>query len=70
MARLLGLDVGTTATKAVLIDESGNVLKQASSEYTLSAPRPLWAEQDPADWVRAVKKCLAAIGERSRTRSA
>jgi len=64
MARLLGLDVGTTATKAVLIDESGSVLKQASSEYTLSAPRPLWAEQDPADWVRAANECLVVIGER------
>lgn len=64
MAKLLGIDVGTSATKAVLIDETGRVLKQASSSYPLHAPQPLWAEQDPLDWKRAVDECLAEIGDR------
>ena len=64
MAKLLGIDVGTSATKAVLIDERGRVLKQASAEYPLSTPRPGWAEQDPAHWALAASQCLAEIGER------
>ncbi|MCH7904546.1 MAG: xylulokinase [Armatimonadetes bacterium] len=65
MARLLGIDVGTSGAKAVLIDESGAVLRQASSPYELSTPQPRWAEQDPADWVRGVLECIAQIGESS-----
>lgn len=64
MAKLLGIDVGTTATKAVLIDETGLVLKQASHGYPLHTPQPLWAEQDPHDWTKAVDACVAEIGER------
>ena len=50
MAYLLGLDVGTSGAKALLIDETGRVLAAATTEYPLYTPRPLWAEQDPADW--------------------
>ena len=64
MARLIGIDVGTSATKAVLIDETGRVIKQASAEYPLQTPRPLWAEQDPADWKAAIETCLQELGEK------
>ncbi|MGB5933686.1 MAG: xylulokinase [Anaerolineae bacterium] len=50
MAYLLGIDVATTGTKALLIDEKGNVVASATKEYPLSIPRPLWSEQDPSDW--------------------
>ncbi|MCX7800418.1 MAG: xylulokinase [Fimbriimonadales bacterium] len=63
MARLLGIDVGTSGTKAVLIDETGAVLAQASAEYPISTPRPLWSEQDPEDWWRGVESCLRQIGQ-------
>lgn len=63
MAKLLGIDVGTSGCKVVLIDESGRLIKQASAEYSLSIPRPLWSEQDPADWWTGVQACLNAIGE-------
>ncbi len=63
MARLLGIDVGTTSTKAVLIDDKGQIIKQASADYPLHTPRPTWAEQDPADWANAIHKCLEEIGE-------
>lgn len=50
MAYLLGIDVATTGAKALLIDERGKVVASATKEYPLSIPRPLWSEQDPADW--------------------
>lgn len=63
MAKLLGIDVGTSACKAVLIDEYGAVLKQASAEYPLEVPQPLWSQQNPEDWWNGVQACLAQIGE-------
>ncbi|MFO7697823.1 MAG: xylulokinase [Anaerolineae bacterium] len=53
MSYLMGIDVGTTGTKTLLIDDTGKVLASATSEYPMYTPRPLWAEQDPEDWWRA-----------------
>ncbi|HSN75260.1 MAG TPA: xylulokinase, partial [Anaerolineae bacterium] len=47
---LLGLDISTTGAKALLIDAAGAVVGSATSPLHLSTPRPLWSEQDPADW--------------------
>lgn len=47
---LLGIDVSTTATKALLIDEAGAVVAVGVSEYPFETPRPLWSEQDPRLW--------------------
>jgi xylulokinase len=58
MAYLLGIDVSTTATKALVIDERGAVIATASEDYAFYTPRPLWAEQDPADWWRA---CVSVV---------
>jgi len=66
MACVLGIDVSTTATKAVLIDETGSVRGVAASEYGFDVPRPLWSEQDPRLWwdgtVAAIGSVLAATG--------
>ncbi len=63
---LLGLDVSTTATKALLIDEAGAVAAVAASEYSFETPRPLWSEQDPALWwegtVQSIRALLAESG--------
>jgi xylulokinase len=59
MPAFLGLDVSTTATKAVLVDERGNVLGVGSSAYGLETPRPRWAEQDPDLWCRAAQESIA-----------
>jgi xylulokinase len=63
---VIGIDVSTTATKAVLIDGEGAVRAIASSEYGFSQPRPLWSEQDPHLWwngaVGAVRRVLAEGG--------
>ena len=50
MTYLLGIDVSTTATKALLIDEQGEVVAVAATEYEFDTPHPLWSEQDPALW--------------------
>jgi xylulokinase len=66
MGVVLGLDVSTTATKAVLVDGAGAVVATASSEYSFKVPRPLWSEQDPALWwaaaLNAIPRALAAAG--------
>src|SRR5271155_1429145 len=55
----LGIDVGTGGTRAVVVDEQGNVLASASSEHKpFRAPHPGWAEQDPEDWRRAAQEAI------------
>jgi xylulokinase len=66
MALVLGIDVSTTATKAILVDPEGTVRGSGSAEYGLSTPHPLWSEQDPALWWsatgEAIPRALAAAG--------
>jgi xylulokinase len=56
---LLGLDVGTSALKALVVSERGDVRERAEYEYPLSTPRLGWSEQDPEDWWRAARQALA-----------
>ncbi len=49
-AYLLGIDVGTTGSKALLIDADGVVKASATTEYPMFTPQPLWSEQNPGDW--------------------
>ena len=58
---LVGLDVGTTAVKAVAISRDGEVVARAEEEYPLATPRPGWAEQDPEEWWAATERALAAL---------
>lgn len=66
MAYLMGIDVGTTGTKVLLIDPQGAIVARANHEYPLDTPRPLWAEQDPAHWWEAtcagIREVLAQPG--------
>lgn len=61
MAFILGLDVSTTGSKALLIDRKGMVLGTASSPHMLSTPKPLWSEQDPEMWWQAVIKSIRNV---------
>ena len=61
MGVLLGLDVGTGGARAVAVNESGNVVAEASSEYPLHSPRPGWTEQDPEDWWEGAKGALGKV---------
>ena len=63
----LGIDIGTSGTKCVIIDTRGQVVADATVEHPVSYPKPGWAEQDPEDWwtstVAAVKQaCASAAG--------
>ena len=69
MQHLLGLDVGTSGTKAVLIDTAGTVVGTATEEYALSTPQPLWSEQDPLDWWRATRRALSRVVRESGLQS-
>ncbi len=62
MGIFLGIDTGTSGTKAVLIDETGKLLASDLHEYALSTPRPQWAEQHPdTDWWSAVIKAIQGV---------
>ena len=50
---LIGVDIGTTGAKTILMDSSGRQLASATEEYPLSNPQPKWSEQDPERWVQA-----------------
>ena len=50
MRYLIGIDLGTSATKTVLFDEEGGIVASASQEYPLYQPQNGWAEQRPEDW--------------------
>jgi len=68
MSAYLGIDVGTSAVKAVLLRESGEVTDQASAPLEVSRPRPLWSEQDPDDWWRATDAAVRQLAARGATR--
>jgi xylulokinase len=58
---LVGLDVGTTAVKAIAVTPAGEVVASAEEGYPLSTPHPGWSEQDPDHWVSASEKALARL---------
>ena len=57
----LGIDLGTSGVKAVLIDDRGAVVAQAQAPLAVSRPHPLWSEQDPADWWAATDAAVLAL---------
>ena len=50
----IGLDLGTSALKLLLMDEGGRILNIVTKEYPLEFPQPGWSQQSPDDWLRAV----------------
>ena len=65
MNYLIGIDIGTSATKTVLFDEEGRVAASASQEYPLYQPHNGWAEQDPHDWRDAALETLRRVMDES-----
>ena len=49
----IGIDLGTSSVKILLVDEAGAILKTVTNDYPLSFPNPGWSEQEPADWWQA-----------------
>ena len=62
----LGLDIGTSGVKAVLIDERGAIAAQGADSLEVSRPQPGYSEQAPADWWRATVNAVRALPARSR----
>jgi len=61
---LLGIDLGTSSVKCVLVSETGQVLAAAQREYPICTPRPGWAEQEPQAWWQATADASAEEVER------
>lgn len=70
MGVTLGIDIGTSGTKALAIDERGAILASASAEYPCDHPRPGWSEQAPELWWDATIKAVADVLARARLRPA
>ncbi|MBS8262125.1 xylulokinase [Roseibium polysiphoniae] len=60
----IGLDIGTSSVKAILLDESQKLVASATSDLTVQRPHPSWSEQDPDSWWTA---CETAMDELART---
>jgi xylulokinase len=59
---LLGLDLGTGSLKALVLNENGQVIAEASRAYTVHAPQPGWAESNPNDWWNAAQEATLELG--------
>lgn len=70
MSHYLGIDIGTSGTKTLLIDAEGTVLAEASAEYPLHQPKPGWTEQDPEDWWDATVKTVRAVIKKGKMKPA
>lgn len=64
MSLVLGLDLGTSAVKSILVDAQDRVLAEASAPLAVSRPHPSWSEQAPSDWWHAVELTLDALAAR------
>lgn len=58
---LLGIDLGTSSCKAVLVAVDGVIVAEASRDYPIYSPRPLWSEQNPDDWWRGVAEAIRDV---------
>jgi len=57
----LGIDIGTSGVKAVVLDEHGAVVAQGTAALSVQRPQPLWSEQDPDAWWQAATAAVRAI---------
>ncbi|AKI97051.1 FGGY-family carbohydrate kinase [Kosmotoga pacifica] len=67
MDLLMGIDIGTSSTKAIVTDEKGNEIASASASYSINTPKPLWAECDAEVWLDAVLKVMAELSKKIDT---
>src|ERR1700744_1849608 len=56
-----GMDMGTSAVKAAVIDDAGSIVDQASAPLSVSRPSPKWSEQNPADWWSAANSAVSDL---------
>ena len=60
----IGIDLGTSGVKAILLDEQGSVLASHTEKLTVSRPHPLWSEQDPEQWWQATDRAIKGLSQR------
>lgn len=70
MAYTIGVDIGTSGTKSILIDSGGNILAESSATYGVAMPKPMWTEQDPELWWEATQKTIRAVVKQSKVKPA
>lgn len=70
MTLVLGIDLGTSGVKSVLVDEQDAIVAEASAPLQISRPKPLWCEQAPQDWWRAAEATLDTLAAREPARMA
>jgi xylulokinase len=63
MAKFLGIDIGTSGCRALVVDERGRALESSSAEYPISTPKAGWSEQNPEDWWNGVQSCLSQLSD-------
>ena len=69
-AYVIGVDIGTQSTKALLCESNGRIVAQHAKSYRPDTPKPLWAEQWPDVWLDAVFECIAASVAQARATAA
>jgi xylulokinase len=62
----LGIDIGTSGTKTLAIDETGRILASATEEYPIYHPKPGWSEQHPEDWWRGAVESVRQVVKRGK----
>src|SRR5207249_8578066 len=61
---ILGIDLGTSSVKVIILDTNGHTLSVSKADYEVMAPQPGWAESDPSEWWRAtISTVQAAIAQ-------
>lgn len=65
MSFVIGCDVGSQSAKAILLSEQGEIVAEASSDYSIEYPQPTWAQQDAHDWEIGVQEAIATVVQKS-----
>ncbi|MDW2642948.1 xylulokinase [Citrobacter sp. HN-141] len=64
----IGIDLGTSGVKAILLNEQGDVVASHTEKLTVSRPHPLWSEQDPEQWWLATDRAVNTLGQQHSLR--
>ena len=70
MTYYIGIDIGTSGTKSILIDDQGIIHGQSTAEYGVQMPKPMWTEQDPEVWWQATVKTVQGVMKASKVKAA
>ncbi|RZV40898.1 MAG: xylulokinase [Acidimicrobiales bacterium] len=63
----LGIDIGTSGVKAILVDDDQNIVDQSTAPLTVNRPKPLWSEQNPHDWWEATSTAVKSLDQFKRS---